>query len=283
MDRDGTNQTRLINLSDTGQMWISPVTDRIAYSHYDAGNVSVFLTSTRGTPPVRIPSPVKYTYFSSWSPEGRHIAVYGLDPSPIRLYVMNADGSNSISYENVSLDFISSSVHAGTSWSPNGTQMVFPFIDQGRTGLAMVDLSSGRVTDLTGSGGTYPQWSPDGSRIAFIRDGNVYIIRPDGSEEKKISHDGTADSLSWNPAGTRLAYSTEDMIGIVDPDGTNLTPLANVQPNQISWSTDGRTITFAPGAGVRIRIMTLSPGVVKMGEYMYRSLKTIEQSMTPPR
>jgi hypothetical protein len=62
------------------------------------------------------------------------------------------------------------------------------------------------------------------------------------------------------------------MIGILDPDGTSLTPLGNIHPGPVSWSPDGRTITYSPNIGARIRIMTLSPGVVKMGGIMSRSL-----------
>lgn len=300
MNRDGTNQTRLTRVGDINRIWVSPASDRIAYTHYDAGRISVFLTSTGGTPPVRVPGPVKFTYFSSWSPDGKRIAVTGLNPSDIttfgilpdgnetpsegnvdwsRLDIRDVDGGHPVSYGNVSLDQFS--LHAETGWSPDGTRIAIPYSDQGTTGIGIADLTSGRVTRLTGDGGAYPRWSPDGSQIAFIRAGNVYIIRPDGSGERMISGDGTADALSWNPAGTRLAYSTEDMIGIVDPDGTNLTPLANVQPGPISWSPDGRTITYTPGAGVRIRIMTLSPGVVKMGEYMHQSLERMKQNMNP--
>jgi Tol biopolymer transport system component len=287
VDRDGTDRTRLTRLGDISQMWVSPATDRIAYSRYDAGNVSVFLTTAGGTPPVRIPGPEKFTYFSSWSPDGNRIAVTGLNPSDLtvylrypdgnvepalgnvawsRLYVMNADGSNPVPCGNVLMDLWSPSIHAGTGWSPDGTRIAFPYYDQGMTGLAIADLSSGRVARITGDGGTHPQWSPDGNRIAFIRDGNVYVIRPDGSAEVKISSDGTTDSLSWIPADTRLAYSTGENIWIVDPDGTDLTPLASVHPGQISWSPDGKTFAFAPGTfatgdGSRIGIMTLATAV----------------------
>jgi Tol biopolymer transport system component len=293
MDRDGTNQTRLTRQGDMDRISVSPASDRIAYTHYDSGRISVFLTSAEGTSPARVPCPLQFTYFSSWSPDGEQMAVAGIDPSGwngfwilpdgnqtpawgqgtrSRLYVMDSNGGNPAFFGNVTMPDTYDH-YVETSWSPDGERVAFPYDVEGATGIAVADLESGRVTRLTEDGGTFPRWSPEGGLIAWIQAGNVHVIRPDGSGERKISGDGTADALSWNPAGTRLAYSTDNMVGIIDPDGTNLTPLANIHPGPVSWSPEGRIITYSPGIGARIRIQTLSPGVVKMGEYMYKSLE----------
>lgn len=301
MDRDGANQTRLTRKGSIQKVNVNPVLDRFAYTLYDNGSISVFIMSTDGTPAGRITGPLPHMYFSSWSPDGKRIAATGIDPSECyafeilpdgnkipalgnvawsRLYIMDIGRTDQKYIGNASLDAFS--LQAETSWSPDGTRIAFPYYDQGMTGIGIADLQSGRVTQLTRDGGAYPRWSPEGDWIAFIKGdtvkgGNVHVIRPDGSGEREISDDGSADALSWNPEGSRLAYSTRNMIGIIDPDGTNLTPFSNVRPGPVSWSPDGRTITFSPGSGARIRILTLSPELVKMEEYIHQKLERMLQ------
>ncbi len=57
-----------------------------------------------------------------------------------------------------------------------------------------------------------PQWSPDGSRIAFLssRSGqkNIWIIPVDGGEARQLSDDrGGVSSFKWSPDGRWLAYT----------------------------------------------------------------------------
>ena len=49
--------------------------------------------------------------------------------------------------------------------------------------------------------GEAPAWSPDGTRIAFTRDGVVHVIDPNGRGERRI---GRGDSVSRSPSGTQV-------------------------------------------------------------------------------
>jgi hypothetical protein len=48
------------------------------------------------------------------------------------------------------------------------------------------------------SKGTQPRWSPDGKRIAFVRDGSIYVARADGSTVRRLTQAGGA----WFPANS---------------------------------------------------------------------------------
>jgi Tol biopolymer transport system component len=100
-------------------------------------------------------------------------------------------------------------------------------------------------------------WSPDGSRIAFYsnRDGvyQVWTIRPDGSDLKRVTTGATALFPAWAPDGQRLAVydGADGTASIVHLDGEGvearreqllLPHLATGLYSPTSWSPDGRRI-----------------------------------------
>jgi TolB protein len=116
-----------------------------------------------------------------------------------------------------------------------------------------------------------PQWSPDGSRIAFDRAGRSESLRTmaaDGSDVRVVVHLSSIagflfiQGLSWSPDGSKLAFCAfrtrtgDSKLFTVDADGSMLTRLSgrdddDVQP---AWSPDGSTIAVEsyPGRqGVR--------------------------------
>jgi Tol biopolymer transport system component len=100
-----------------------------------------------------------------------------------------------------------------------------------------------------------PDWSPDGSRIAFAsdRDGplGVYLMNADGSDVRRLTPTSLVSYRpAWSPDGKRIAFvarmgqSTD--IYVIDTTGTNqvrLTtdPAADTDP---AWSPDGTRIAF---------------------------------------
>src|SRR5262245_42575982 len=71
----------------------------------------------------------------------------------------------------------------------------------------------GEARQLTDNDGddTNPDWSPDGSRIAFTsdRDGDleIFVMNADGTGTRQLTHNevdnGAAD---WSPDGTHIVY-----------------------------------------------------------------------------
>src|SRR5918911_4964518 len=62
-------------------------------------------------------------------------------------------------------------------------------------------------------GDTEPEWSPDGTRIAFVtyRDGDadIYAVAPDGSGARNLTFSYTYDvDPAWSPDGKRIAFVT---------------------------------------------------------------------------
>jgi hypothetical protein len=74
-----------------------------------------------------------------------------------------------------------------------------------------------------------PEWSPDGSLIAFdARGRGVFVVRPDGTHLRRLA-DGVlptwSPNVSWSSDGSRIALVSHDggAITVVKPDGTDAT------------------------------------------------------------
>ena len=54
-----------------------------------------------------------------------------------------------------------------------------------------------------------PQWSPDGRRLAFVRDDEIWIVEADGSRlTRVVAKPGGGREPRWSPDGRRLAFIT---------------------------------------------------------------------------
>jgi Tol biopolymer transport system component len=67
-----------------------------------------------------------------------------------------------------------------------------------------------------------PEWSPDGSRIAYVtvRDGNpeIYVMGADGSNPQRVTNnDATDTNPTWSPDGTRIAFQSDRINTISNP------------------------------------------------------------------
>jgi Tol biopolymer transport system component len=66
--------------------------------------------------------------------------------------------------------------------------------------IYVIDADGTDLQQITDEGeNRWPTWSPDGSRIAFVRDGGLYTMAPDGSDVRELEGVRPEGPIAWNP------------------------------------------------------------------------------------
>jgi TolB protein len=209
--------------------------------------------------------PVVACYSPIWSPDADRLACHYTEPHWIK--VMNADGSN--------MRRITPDCCYLPSWSPDGSRLAY--VSFGRFTRDGVSGPSGVfVMNADGSGKRRlagpeydegpPQWSPDGSQIAFIAGDEVRIVGVDGGNERRLLGDRNRSThgLSWSPDGARLAATHGDgdfeifVIDVASGEARNLTDNEGISDEGAYWSPDGRLIAFTREVGGRGQVFVVS-------------------------
>jgi Tol biopolymer transport system component len=138
---------------------------------------------------------------------------------------------------------------------------------------ALWRLDEGIEPIPNGAGGSWPAWSPDGSRLAFssVRRSGIWVMNADGSGLRRATKSPTLDiQPTWSPDGRRLAFARfvrgyQSEIFVVGVNGKGLRRLTSNrgQDDEPDWSPNGKRIAWSLGVitqyGVQPRIYTMSP------------------------
>ncbi len=98
------------------------------------------------------------------------------------------------------------------------------------------------LTKGTGSA-SQPRWSPDGKRIAYITGGQIWTMKPDGSDTVKITEISSgAGGPVWSPDGRWLLFGSDVYPECNGDDACNARKDADAEKNPVKAHTTDRLL-----------------------------------------
>jgi Tol biopolymer transport system component len=137
---------------------------------------------------------------------------------------------------------------------PTSSRIAFNSNAVGLQAVFVVNPDGTGLTNLTPSGAfdVNPVWSPDGTKILFGSNDDLYVMNADGSSRVKLVDGAGIFTYRWSHDGSRIAFIAERTAGadifedlwVMNADGSGQLKLASnaVDP---TWSPDGLRIVFA--------------------------------------
>jgi Tol biopolymer transport system component len=94
-----------------------------------------------------------------------------------------------------------------------------------------------------------PDWSPNGSRLAFVGgpccSRQIYVMNADGTNRQQVSSGSDNVAPDWSPDGTQIVYSNAGIILVnADGSGTRVLQYSGTLDQLPKWSPNGREIVF---------------------------------------
>ena len=205
MNADGSGQRPLKGCSTIGPGAWSPDSSKLVCEVGSEEGLAVAEVGSGAVTPL-----TRKGRYPSWSPDGRAIAFIDRE----RLWAIPAEGGAPRRLGNRKID-----EEAAPSWSPDSKRLAY----MGSAGTKFrqdlftigADGSGERRLVQRISDFQTPNWSPEGSLIAFVKElphyvSAVYTVRPDGTGLKRISVSPGRESSNepaWSADGATLLYT----------------------------------------------------------------------------
>jgi len=102
---------------------------------------------------------------------------------------------------------------------------------------------------LVGAAAANAAWPGRVGLIAFSRNGDIWVMQPNGTHQHRIAVNGSEPT--WSPDGTRIAFSRGADIWVMRADGTHQFQLTGAEGNDNApaWSPNGMYVLFQSDRG----------------------------------
>ncbi len=205
----GNQIIEMLDVSADGQ-WL-------AFDSNMEGNQDIFVMPLAGGEPRRVTRDPGDDFSPSFSPDGREIAFHSTRNPHRDIYVINADGSGE---QRLTSD---QEHQAGAAFSPNGLAIAYYTLP------TIINVLRREAPDspwmaperLPITFGNNPEWSPDGSRLAYnvLRRPFGIEVWAEGSDPRRVFTDGTEGVTSagwpgWSGDGRTIYFKATGPDGV---------------------------------------------------------------------